>query len=132
MTESPEELAREYREVRAPEAVATRVRAEVRDRKEPRFGWVPIASTAALAAVLAGALPMLWQSTAVTPEPTTRPSLSTLASLKVDRPASVSPSLSGVKTVKAPKMPARPRRVLPREQTNIEIEFLEENDHAHS
>jgi hypothetical protein len=132
MTEPLDELAREYRDVRAPATVATRVRAEVRDRKAPRFGWVPIASTAALAAVLAGALPMLWQSTAVTPDTATRPSLSTLASLKVERPASVSPSLSDVKTVKAPRMPTRPRRVPPKEQTNIEIEFLEEKDHAHS
>ncbi len=132
MTEQLDDLAREYREVRAPATVATRVRAEVRDRRAPRFGWVPIASTAALAAVLAGALPMLWQSTAVTPEQATRPSLSRLASLKVERPDSVSPSLSKLKTVKAPAMPARPSRVPPKEQTNTEIEFLEEKDHAHS
>ncbi len=132
MTEPLDELAREYREVRAPRSVATRIRAEVRDHRAPRFGWVPIASTAALAAVLAGALPMLWQSSAVPPNTVTRPSLSTLASLKVERPASVSPSLSTVKTVKAPRMPARPKRVPPKEQTNIEIEFLEEKNHAHS
>ncbi len=132
MSEPLDELAREYREVRAPATVATRVRAEVRDRRAPRFGWVPIASTAALAAVLAGALPMLWQSSTVTPDTATRPSLSTLAALKVERPAHVSPSLSKVKTVKAPSMPARPKRVPPKEQTNIEIEFLEEKDHAHS
>ena len=132
MTDELNDLAREYRDVQAPATVATRVRAEVGDRRAPRFGWVPIASTAALAAVLAGALPMLWQSSSVAPDAAARPSLSTLASLKVERPAAVTPSLSKVKTLKAPPMPARPPRVPPKEQTNTEIEFLEEKDHAHS
>ena len=132
MNDDIEKLAEDYRGIAAPPELATRIRAEVAGRPIRNHGWLPAAATAIVAAALIGVLPALWQTSAVTDEPTVRPSLSTLASLKVERPAVSTPRLSQIRTPRAPAMPKKPRLRSGKEQTHNELMMLEEKDHAHS
>ncbi len=132
MSKEIEKLADEYREMKAPPWLATRIKAETSNRPVRNHGWLPVATTAVLAAAVIGLGPMLFQSTAGPESGPTRPSLTSLASIKVQKPANVSPSLSQVRSMKAPKMPAKPKPGAPKEQTNSLIEIFEEKDHAHS
>lgn len=132
MNDDIEKLAEDYRRIEAPPALATRIRAEVANRPVRNHGWLPAAATAVVAAALVGILPALWQSSAVTDTPPVRPSLSTLASLKVERPAVSTPRLSQIRTPSAPAMPKKPRLPSGKEQTHNELRTLEEKDHAHS
>lgn len=132
MSDELKKLTDDYRDIEAPPWIATRVRAEVRNRPVRNHGWLPVATTAVLAAGIIGLGPLLWQTTAgPDPRPTT-PSLTTLASIKVEKPPAVSPSLTRVRTLKAPRMPAKPKQNAPKEQTNSLIEIFEEKDHAHT
>ncbi len=132
MSDDIEELAKDYRGIEAPPALATRIRAAVADRPVRNHGWMPAAATAVVAAALVGILPALWQTSAVDDEKPVRPSLSALASLKVERPAVSTPRLSQIRTPSAPAMPKKPRLPSGKEQTNIELRVFEEKDHAHS
>lgn len=132
MNDDIEKLAEDYRRIEAPPALATRIRAEVANRPVRNHGWLPAAATAVVAAAVVGILPALWQTSAVSDKPTVRPSLSTLASLKVERPAVSTPRLSQIRTPSAPAMPKKPRLPSGKEQTNNELRMLEEKDHAHS
>ena len=137
MNDDLQQLVDDYRETEAPPFLETRIRAEVTKRPVRNHAWLPVATTAVMAAAVIGLLPMLWQGTEpAAPPPTvakpSTPSLSSLASIKVEKPAGVSPSLSKVRSIKAPAMPARPKLPEPREQTNSLFEIFEEKDHAHS
>ena len=131
MNDEFESLKKNYREIEAPRYLETRIRAEVADRPTRNHGWLPVATTAVLAAAIVGILPMLWQGGTETPVKTT-PSLSAIAAIKVEKPAGISPSLSKVRSVKRPPMPRKPRPSEPGEQTNSVIDDFEEKDHAHS
>ena len=132
MNDDIEKLAEDYRRIEAPPALATRIRAEVANRPVRNHGWLPAAATAVVAAAVVGILPALWQTSAVSDKPTVRPSLSTLASLKVERPAVSTPRLSQIRTPSAPAMPRKPQLSSGKEQTHNELRTLEEKDHAHS
>ncbi len=132
MSNELEKLARDYRDVKAPPYLATRIRAEVANRPVRNHGWLPVATTAVLAAAIIGLGPMFWNSAGGPDAHPATPSLTTLASIKVEKPSAVSPSLSKVRTFKAPRMPAKPKATGPKEQTNSLIEIFEEKDHAHT
>lgn len=132
MNDDIRKLAEEYRDIEAPPFLETRIRAEVANRPVRNHGWLPVATTAVMAAAVVGLLPMLWQGDAPVSTKPSSPSLSSLASIKVEKPSGVSPSLSQVRSIKAPRMPGKPRPPEPREQTNSVIEIYEEKDHAHS
>ncbi len=132
MSKELERLARDYREAKAPPHIATRIRAKVANRPVRNHGWLPVATTAVLAAAIIGLGPLIWNTAGGPDARPTTPSLTTLASINVEKPSTVSPSLSKVRTFKAPRMPAKPKATGPREQTNSLIEIFEEKDHAHT
>lgn len=132
MNDEIEKLAQDYRRIEAPPQLATRVRAEVANRPVRNHGWLPAAATAVIAVALIGILPALWQTSAVSDKPPVRPSLSTLASLNVERPTVSTPRLSQIRTPSAPAMPKKPPLPTGKEQTHNELRMPEEKDHAHS
>ena len=113
MTEDLDRLKRDYRAIKAPPHLATRIRASVDDDRLRPTRWLPAlaATTIAIAAAM-------------------KPSLSTLASLKPEKPAVPSPSLSKLRSVPVPRMPAKPKPKKPQSNRTGEPEFLEEKDHA--
>ena len=132
MNDEIDKLAEDYRRIEAPPGLSARIRAEVANRPVRNRGWLPAAATAVVAAALVGILPTLWQTSAVNDKPPVRPSLSTLASFKVERPAVSTPRLSQIRTPSAPAMPKKPRLPSGNEQTHNELRMHEEKDHAHS
>lgn len=131
MSDDIKELKRAWRDIEAPPHLATRIRAEVADRPARSRPWVPAAVTMAVLSALI--LPFLSQGpTNDTPPPPTRPSMSALASLTPSRPPVRAPNLSQLRSVRTPKMPAKPRIRTQRPQSNLdtESELYKENDHA--
>ena len=134
MSEELDELRANYRDIKAPQHLATRIKAEVSDRPLRSHGWMPATATAMVAALVALLLPVFWQQAGVDAPQPTKPSLSALASLKPDKPEVRTPNLSQVRSPRAPRMPKKPRlkKDQPQTQYRFEDEVLKENDHAHS
>ena len=126
-------LKEDYQDIRAPQHLATRIRAEVADRAPLRRSWLPALATTAVAVVVIGVTPLvLQQQTGETVIPKT-PSMSTLARLKPDKPAVTAPSLSRVRSVKTPALPPRPKLSGPNKpQSYFEIrnDELKETHHV--
>lgn len=136
MSKELDKLKQDYREIHAPEYVATRIRAEVADRDRPTRSWLPALAPVAVAIAAVAVAPLLMQQQpgdeAVAPKPTSMSTLTRLASLK---PAISPPSLSTMKSVKVPALPPRPKPDSNKEpQTHFDItdEHLKEKDHAYS
>ena len=136
MSEDIDKLKQDYREIRAPEHLATRIRAEVADRDSPRRSWLPTLVPIAVAVAAVTVAPLLMQQQtgdeSVAPKPT---SLSTLAHVSSQKPAMPVPSLSKMKSVKVPTLPRKPRpdsEQSPQTYFDIEDENLKEKDHAYS
>jgi hypothetical protein len=128
MTSDIERLAEDYRAIKAPPGVASRVRAGIDARPARNLGWFPVAATIVFAATIVGVLPMFLQGDAATP--TVRPSLARLASMDIRKPDVAQPSLGRIRTLKAPPMPPRPGTKPAEEQTNTVTSPVEETDHA--
>lgn len=132
MTDEFDELKRAYRDVKAPPHLATRIRAEVGDQRVRSHSWMP-AGAAIMAVVLVVFLvPYVGEQTPPQSATPSRPSLSAIAALKPDKPAHTSVSMSQLKTVKKPKLPAKPQLKGTKPQTNLDIEsdLLEEKNHV--
>jgi hypothetical protein len=132
MNERLDELKKAYRDIAAPPHLATRIRAEVGDRPIRRRAWIPAGATTLAVLALAFLAPYIAQQSATTTSVPNKPSLVALATLKPDKPAGTPTSLSRVRSVTRPKMPAKPRPDAQKPQTKLdtETEFLKENDHA--
>jgi hypothetical protein len=136
MSENIDKLKQDYREIRAPGYLATRIRAEVSDRDLPTRSWLPALAPVAVAIAAVAVAPLLTQQqpdeNAVAPSPTSMSALTRLSSLK---PAVSTPSLSTIKSVKVPALPRKPGTD-PKEQPQTQFEFENENseekDHAYS
>ena len=131
--QQPEDLIRNYRQIKAPAHLATRIRAEVSDRPAKTHSWMPVAATLMVAIAAVWLLPFAWQQQSVdTPTPK-KPSLSALATLKPDKPSVRAPSLTQLRSVKAPSLPPKPvlRPTKPRSNNFYQIPKLEEKNHAH-
>lgn len=136
MNEDIDKLKQDYRAIRAPEHVATLIRAEVADRESPRRTWLPTLVPVAVAAAAVTVAPLLMQQQSgdetVAPKPT---SLSTLTRVSSLKPGTTAPSLSRMKSVKVPALPRKPQtksQEQPQTKFDIEIEHLKEKDHAYS
>jgi len=143
-TNDIERLKREYRELRAPQHLAGRIRARVRGSGGARPRSAPIPALAALAAAL-GAVALLvalpWR---VGGEAEVRPTSLTVLSLAArSRPHVAVPGLSSVPGMTLPPAPSRPMIAvdtgLPPAADDQELEDLrnhsrteEEKDHANS
>ncbi|MDJ0927040.1 MAG: hypothetical protein QNJ73_05240 [Gammaproteobacteria bacterium] len=133
MTDDIEQLKQNYRRIEAPPELRARVRAGLAKQPARTHRWVPITATAlAAVAVLFVAQLGMQQSPAPDKLPD-KPSLTALARLMQDKPALRSPSMSQLKSVKAPKMPRKPSlRSIEPPQSRIEgiIGLEEENPHV--
>ena len=130
MTEDIDKLKSDYRDIKAPPHIATRIRAEVADQPSRSHSWMPAGATIMAIVLVAWLAPFLdKQTTSAVPS---KPSLSAITSLKPDAPARTSVSLTRLKTVKKPKLPAKPRLKTTKPQTNLESEsdLLEEKDYV--
>lgn len=134
MSDALQKLKSEYQAISAPPHLAARVRASVADSRSRTGFWMPaaVACTAILAVLW---LPLNTEDGPdVTTPSTLKPSVSALAALKPNRPSVAAPSLSQLRSVSVPKMPAKPKAATPAkpQSTNqIENESLEENDNAY-
>jgi hypothetical protein len=136
MNDDIHKLKRDYQDIKAPAHLATRIRAEVADRGQPRRSWLPAMATVAVAVAAVTITPILLQRQSTeetaTPKPTSLSSLTHLSSLK---PEMSTPSLSKLKSVTVPALPRKPKPVseqTPQTYFDIEDENLKEKDHAYS
>jgi hypothetical protein len=136
MSENIDNLKRDYREIRAPEYVATRIRAEVADPDTPTRSWLPALAPIAVAVAAVTVAPLLMDrqtdEDTIAPRPTSMSTLTRLSSLK---PAVSTPSLSTMKSVKVPALPRQPKpdsNKKPQTYYDIKDEHLKEKDHAYS
>lgn len=129
MNDELDNLKKHYRDIEAPPYLASRVRASVADKPRRSHLWLPAATLTALAAAAVWIIPFGEQPSADLPR---KPSLSALASLKPEKPAVGTPSLSQIRTVSVPKMPVKPTVKPAKPQTNSinEPKILKEKDHA--
>lgn len=127
MTEDLDKLKRDYQAIKAPQHLATRVRASVDDDRLRSTRWLPAVAATTIAIAAVAMFPLLYQPAGVTP---VKPSLSTLATLKPEKPAVSAPSLSKLRSVPVPRMPAKPKPKKPQSNRTGEPEFLKEKDHA--
>ena len=127
MTDDLEKLKQDYRAIRAPQHLATRIRANVDEDLRRGTRWFPAIAATTIAIAAVAMFPLLYQPSSVTPM---KPSLSTLATLKPDKPAVPSPSLSKVRSVPVPRMPAKPKPGKPQTNKTSEPGFIKEKDHA--
>lgn len=136
MSENIDKLQQDYREIRAPAHLATRIRAEVADLESPRRSWLPALAPIAVAVAAVTVAPLLMQQQpgdeTVAPKPTSLSSLTRLSALK---PEMSIPSLSRMKSVKVPALPRKPKpdsEQTPQTYFDIEDENLKEKDHVYS
>ena len=134
MTDDIEKLKRDYQAIRAPDYLATRIRAETRER--PRRSWLPTVATVAVAVAAVTVAPILLQQQAgqdtVAPKPT---SLSSLSGLSSNKPKVKAPSLSNVRSVTVPALPKKPKPKTDKEPQSFfdtETEHMKEKHHAYS
>lgn len=134
MSDDIDKLKREYRAIRAPDYLATRIRAETRDDDRKRRSWLPAMATIAVAVAAITVTPVLLQQQAsdetVAPKPTSLSSLSGVASSK---PRIKAPSLTRVKSVAVPALPKKPRPTTdkePQSYFDTETEPMKEKHHA--
>ena len=126
------DLRKRYRSMRAPVHLAGRIRANLKDQERKLHHWQPAFAVIPLAIALFAILPFVMQNESTSPARLKLPSLATLSRLTPSKPTTVSPSLSRIRTVPAPSMPARPamRRVND-PQTYHEENKFEENDYEY-
>ena len=136
MSDDIDKLKRDYQDMRAPAHLATRIRAEVADRGQPRRSWLPAMTTVAVAVAAITITPILLQRQSAeeiaTPKPTSMSSLTRLSLLK---PEMSTPSLSKLKSVTVPALPRKPKadsEQTPQTYFDIEDENLKEKVHAYS
>lgn len=134
MNDELDDLKRDYRAISAPVHLATRIHASVADSRTRSGFWIPAAVACTAILVLVWMLPFATQVPSDTTEAPALPSMATLAALKPVKPAVPSPSMSQLRSVSVPRMPAKPGLATPSQpQTNnpIENEFLKEKNDAY-
>lgn len=133
MSDELSELKKRYRQIEAPAHVRTRILANTSRMPAGQRGWLPVAATAVLTAAMLGLIPVFWQSSSLPETPNAKPSLAKLASLSVERPDVRRPSLSQLRTLPAPRMPAKPVLSKPADvEDDSTTGIAKEKDHAHS
>lgn len=133
MSDDLQQLKQDYQAIKAPPYLAARIQASIADSRTRTGFWMPAAVTCTAILALIWMLPFTTQlATDVESQPT-KPSLSALAALKPNKPAGSTPSLSQIRSVSVPKMPAKPKTVpaKPQSTNQIKNETLEEKDNAY-
>jgi len=132
MNDELDDLKRDYRAIAAPPHLATRIHASVADSRARSGFWMPAAVACTAIVALVWVLPFTTQVTSDAVEKPAKPSMSALAALQPSKPAGPSPSMSQLRSVTVPSMPAKPRLATPSQpQTNYHFEnntLKEKND----
>lgn len=134
MSDDLEKMKRDYQAISAPPHLATRISASVADSRTRTGFWMPAAVACTAILALVWVLPFTTQVSTDNTALPSKPSLSALAALKPNKPSVSAPSLSQLRSVSVPKMPAKPTLATPpKSQTTYEIEneSLEEKDNAY-
>lgn len=139
-----DKLRKDYREMKAPPALATRISVHVNERSARRRNWMPAAAAASVAVVavfLLFSTPQQQEGTTptlVAENTTPKPTMSSLARVMKKRPSISVPSLSQVRTHSIPPPPSKPvpQTTKPAVETktyfDIEPSISKEKDHVHS
>lgn len=124
-------LRKQYRAVEAPSYLRTRISAHARAGQAVQRHWRPAFVAIPVAIAIFGILPFIVKQETESIVSPKLPSLTALSRLKPDKPTSVSPGLSRVRTVSAPPMPKKPKSDAAGDpQTNIETnQFPELKEH---
>jgi len=132
MTDQFDELKQAYLDVKAPPHLARRIQAEVADQRVRSHSWLPAGATAMAIVLVAWLTPYVGEQTASPSATPSKPSLTTIAALKPAAPAGTSVSLSQLKTLKKPRLPAKPKLKATKPQTNLDAEhdLLEEKNYV--
>lgn len=133
MNDEIEKLKRDYRGIEAPAHLSTRIAGELGSHARQR-SRLPAVATAIVAAAAITLMPLLLDNDAAVP---VKPSLSlaTVTRLLPKKPPLASPSLSRLRSVKTPPLPAKPDLKpadKPRSLLDINHDSLEEPLHAHT
>lgn len=133
MSNDISELKEQYRRVKAPAALAARVRAAVDEAPQRGSLWMPATATVFALALLAGILPLLMDVPDSQPAATDkqrRPSLSALATMMPKKPPGRSTSLARLRTISKPKMPSKPVSKEPQANNPNNDEIFKEKTHV--
>lgn len=109
MDDELDELKRNYQAITAPPQLATRIRASVAEPRVRSGFWMPAAVSCTAIIALVWMLPFVTQVSTDTADKPMKPSVSALAALKPTKPAVPSPSMSQLRSVSVPRMPAKPK-----------------------
>lgn len=109
MNDDFENLKRDYRAIEAPPHLATRISARVVDSPVHSKFWMPLAVACTAILALVSVLPFTTQLSTRSVANPVKPSLSALAALKPVKPSAGTPSMTQLRSVNVPKIPARPR-----------------------
>jgi len=145
VTKGLDQLKRDYRKLRAPAYLATRIGAEVAGRGARSRRWIPVTAAATAIAAVVWLVPNLSQRQPPVSPGASTPSFSTLAALRPTTPSVKTPGLSQLRGVTMPALSARPnlqrqpesqpksqpRTDKPQSRIFIEDAHLEEKNHAH-
>lgn len=145
MTRGLEQLKRDYRNLRAPAYLATRIGAEVAARGAGSRWWIPVTAAATAIVAVVWLVPNFSQQPPPVSAGASTPSFSTLAALRPATPSVKTPGLSQLRSVTMPALSARPylqrqpesqpksqpRTDKPQSRIFIEDACLEEKNHAH-
>lgn len=126
-----DDLKEDYRSIKAPPHLATRVRAEITVLAVRRRNWVPAGATIMAVVAVVWLTPFIAQLSSTDAQPS-KPSLTAIASLKPEKPKGTTVSLTKIRTVKRPVLPTRPRLKTTKPQTRFDTEndLLKEKDHV--
>ena len=132
MTDSLDELKRDYRRIKAPPYLVTRVAASAREQ-ERRTRGRPAMVAAALVLAVVAVLPFTRTDDADRTVVANAPSLSRLAALKPSRPDVSAPSLSNLRSPRRPPLPRKPSPTPepPQPEQDSARLYEEETNHAH-
>lgn len=134
MSDELDKLKRDYQAISAPPHLATRIRASFVDSQTHSSFWMPAAVICTAIVALFWVVPFTPQVANDAAAKPVRPSLSAIAALKPAKPSVSTPSLSQLRSVSVPAMPAKPKTAtLPNSQTinQIKNETPQENDNAY-
>ncbi len=97
-----------YRSIEAPPYLSSRIRARIQNEQATKHFWRPALAAIAFFVAIFGLLPFIANKESVSTVEPILPSMTSLSRLTADYPTSISPSLSHLRSVSMPAMPARP------------------------
>jgi len=131
MKPETEKLQKDYRRIKAPPFLATRIMAGIRPRPSRRR-WLPAVAAAALVMVIVSVAPRLADRQPAITE-TSPMSLAALSRMSPGKAPLPSPSLSQLKSIKSPPLPQKPTmQPVEEPQSRLPDAAAESEEHNHA